>query len=234
MTLTQPLHKILKQTLSMALAAMFVFSMALGAMAQQVEKAQDDPEGALVFIENLSNNALAVLDDMALTQDERDREFRNLLREGFDLDYIGKLTLGRHWRSANTEQKQEFNRVFPEYVLRIYSNRLRERGDEVFEVLRSVPAGKKDVYIRSEIIRTDGPALAADWRVRFKNEEFRVVDLKIEGISMVLTQRDEFSSRINKIGMDGLIEEIRVKSKIDEVVEVGNSDMDVTASNQAS
>ena len=225
---------VFNRVLAICLAMLISVSLISPLHAQQIEKAQDDPEGALIFIENLSNSALSALDDMSITQDERDRTFRDLLRDGFDLNYIGKLTLGRHWRSASAAQKQEFERVFPEYVLRIYSNRLRERGDETFEVINSVPAGKKDIYIRSEIIRPDGPPVAADWRVRYKNESFKVVDLKIEGISMVLTQRDEFSSRINKDGFDALLEEIRVKSHIDdEVVNAENAELTSNTGTQA-
>lgn len=194
------------------IAAISILFLTTNANAQtNIEKAQDDPEGALIFVDILANKAIEVLDDITLNQDERDVAFKELLREGFDLDYIGKLTLGRHWRTANPEQKQEFQELFPEYVLSIYSDRLRERGDEVFEVINTVPAGKKDVYVRSEIIRPGAEPLLADWRVRYKNEAFKIVDLKIEGISMVLTQRDEFSSIINQDKFDGLLEDIRGK-----------------------
>jgi phospholipid transport system substrate-binding protein len=234
MTLKQIITPAFKPTIAISLAIMFIFGFATQAAAQQVEKAQDDPDGALIFVEKLSNDAIEALDDMSLTQDERDHTFRELLRDGFDLDYIGKLSLGRHWRTANTEQRKEYERVFPEYVLSIYSNRLRERGDETFEVINSVPAGKRDLYVRSEIIRKDGPPIAADWRVRYKNEEFRIVDLKIEGISMVITQREGFASRINKVGLNELLEEIRVKSKVDEVsIEAENTDIDASIDGQA-
>ena len=213
---------------ALAMALLVSFAIAFSVAAQSnVETAQDDPEGALIFVEKLSNEAIQVLDDITITQFERDNAFKELLREGFDLEYIGKLTLGRHWRSANAEQKQEFQLIFPEYVLSIYYNRLSERGDETFEVINTVPAGKKDIYVRSEIIRTDGPPLAADWRVRYKNGAFKIVDLKIEGISMVLTQRDEFSSIINQHEFDGLLAEINDKIEIKDMATTTSDATDV-------
>ena len=179
------------------------------------QKAADDPDGAHAFISELSENAINVLNDIALTQEERDQQFRDLLRSGFDLDYIGKLVLGRHWRNANRAQKDEYESIFPEYVLRIYTSRLTERGDETFEVINTVPAGSKDIYVRSQIVRNGAPPISADWRVRLKNDRFQVVDLKLEGISMVRTQREEFSARINQVGLDGLISEIRKDAGVD-------------------
>ena len=103
----------------------------------------------------------------------------------------------------------EYNRIFPEYILRIYSSRLTEYGDEEVFVDGTAPAGKRDIYVRSKISRPDGPPLAADWRVRRIKEEFKVIDLKIEGISMVITQRDEFLAKIASSGLDSLIADLK-------------------------
>lgn len=187
--------------------------------AQDEDTAANDPDGAFQFISELSSNAIQVLDNPLLTQDERDGEFRRLLREGFDLDYIGRLVLGRHARNATDEQLESYKSIFPEYVLQIYSHRLKERGDETFEVDSTTPAGKRDLYVRSRIVRPNGPDVAADWRVRRVNGEFRIVDLKIEGISMAITQRDEFSAKINSEGIDALIAFMRDQSQADVATE---------------
>ncbi len=198
------------------LALAFVF-IAQPAMAQ--DTAEDSPEEARAFVDQLANEALSVLDDASMTQIERDKAFRHLLGEGFDLNYIGRLVLGRHWRSATAEQKSEFNYIFPEYVLRIYASRLTQYGDEEFEMGNTSPAGRRDIYVHSQVIRPDGPPVSADWRVRQKDGVFRIIDLKIEGISMVLTQRDEFSGRISQVGLDGLLVDLRESAGLDEIEE---------------
>lgn len=201
---------------SIFMAFFALLSLALApAMAQDADTAANDPDGAFAFISELSSNAIKVLDDPQLTQDERNDEFRRLLREGFDLDYIGRLVLGRHARNANKNQLESYKSVFPEYVLQIYSNRLKERGDETFEVDSTTPAGKRDLYVRSRIVRPDGPDVAADWRVRKIEGAFRIVDLKIEGISMAITQRDEFSAKVNADGIDALITFMREQTGTD-------------------
>jgi len=211
--------KLISKTILAGLAAV-TLAWASAATAQQ-ETAQNDPEGARQFVSQLSQDAINVLNDISMTQDERDSAFRALLKEGFDLSYIGKLVLGRHWRNASRDQRAEYDEIFPEYVLRIYAGRLNERGDEEFQVLDTVPAGKRDVYVRSEVVRPDGPPVAADWRVRKQDGEFKIVDLKIEGISMVLTQRDEFAARVSQVGIDGLLQDIRNDARMNQPAQAG-------------
>lgn len=196
-------------------------------MAAQAQTAAENPEGALAFVDKLANDALAVLNDVTITQEERDQAFRDLLADGFDLGYIGKLVLGSHRRRATPEQLAEYNRIFPEYVLRIYASRLTEFGDERFVVGTTQKAGKRDIYVRSQVVRPDGPPISADWRVRLVNGEFKVVDLRIEGISMVITQRDEFAAKISKDGLDSLIEGLRRRAGL------SRDDGDSSANNAA-
>lgn len=180
-----------------------------GAAPTMAETAAEDPEGAKAFILALSDDALRVLDDTTLTQRERDTAYRDILSRGFALDYIARLVLGRHGRSATKEQMEEYKRIFPEYILNIYVHRLTEFGDEQFIVGDTAPAGKKDIYVRSEIIRPNGPPVAADWRVRIRKGKFTIIDLKIEGISMASTQRERFAAKIAKVGLDGLIQSLK-------------------------
>lgn len=179
------------------------------------ETAAEDPEGAKAFILALSDDALRILDDTTLTQQERDIAYRKILSKGFALKYIARLVLGRHGRSASKEQMEEYTRIFPDYILNIYVHRLTEFGDEQFIVGETTPAGKKDIYVRSEIIRPDGPPVAADWRVRIRDGRFRIIDLKIEGISMAATQRDRFAAKIAKVGLSGLIQSLKDEAGLD-------------------
>ena len=196
---------------SIFITGLLALSIVVSANAQS---AAEDPEGARAFIEELSANAIAVLDDTSITQDEREAQFRALLAEHFDLRYIGRLVLGRHRRTASQAQRARYDEIFPEYVLKIYANRLTERGDEEFVVDGTAPAGRRDIFVRTRIVRPDGPPVAADWRVRLNEETFRVVDLKVEGISMAITQRDEFAAKISSDGLDALLDDLALQAQL--------------------
>jgi phospholipid transport system substrate-binding protein len=186
-------------------AAFLGFSMVAHAQVNQ-----EQMDGARDFIAQLADDALVVLNDEKLTQVERDDAFRDLLRSGFDLIYVSKLVLGRHRRTFNQTQMAEYNNLFPDYVLSIYASRLTEVGDEEFIVSNAIPAGRRDIYVHSKVTRPgNGAPVIADWRVRPQDVGYKIVDLKIEGISQVITQRDEFGSIINKRGIEGLLEKLR-------------------------
>jgi len=197
--------------LILAFRGLMVVVFATLTSAASAESAQDMPDEARAFIQELADNTLGVLDNIYLTQEERDQEFHRLLAEGFEIEYLAKLVLGHHRRTASAVQMEKFNAVFPDYIIEIYANRLQEYGDERFTVTGILPVGKKDIYIQSEVSRKGRDPFRADWRVRLMDGELRIIDIKISGISMLQTQRDEFSSRINAVGIDGLIEDMREK-----------------------
>ena len=74
------------------------------------------------------------------------------------------------------------------------------------------PAGAKDVVVSTRIERPSGPPITAEWRVRVTDGRLRIIDVSIEGVSMVVTQRSEFASVIQRNGVEGLIEVLRART----------------------
>ena len=188
------------------------FLLGLWGQTAFAETAREMPREAEAFIQVIADKTLTVLDDIRLNQEERDAQFHALLADGFEIDYMAKLVLGHNRRNATVEEMAGFQEVFPDYIISIYAKRLAKYGDERFYVTGSIPAGKKDIYVQSEVTRRGRDPFSALWRVRLINGELRIIDLKIAGISMLQTQRDEFSSRINAVGMVGLIEDMQQKT----------------------
>jgi len=188
------------------------FLLGFWGQAAFAETAREMPREAEAFIQVIADKTLTVLDDIRLTQEERDAQFHALLADGFEIDYMAKLVLGHNRRNATREEMAGFQEVFPDYIISIYAKRLAKYGDERFYVTGSIPAGKKDLYVQSEVTRRGRDSFSALWRVRLINGELRIIDLKIAGISMLQTQRDEFTSRINAVGMVGLIADMRQKT----------------------
>lgn len=167
-----------------------------------------DTEKAAAFIDQLSNEAIGVWTDPALTEDERYEKFNRLLQEGFYLELIARYALGRHARTASEDQLNRYLDVFPDYVIDVFSERIGQYGDERFTVTETVPAGKEDILVRSKIIRPGSSDLLADWRVRKFDGEYRIIDVSLEGISLLRTQRNDFQEKIQDVGIDGLIRDL--------------------------
>ena len=177
-------------------------------------QAQDGPseaqiEEAKTFIQDLADEALAVWRNPTLTEEERRAKFRMLLKEGFNIDFLSKLILGRHRNSATPEQIETYNELFTPFMVNTFASRLGNYSNEEFKVNQAAPAGRRDIFVRTDILRPNAESIKIDWRVRDTGSDFKIVDVKMEGISMAITQRDEFSQIISQKGMDGLLQKLR-------------------------
>ncbi len=188
------------------IAAFFAVTfLSLSAYAQDARA-----ENAERFIADLGDRALQVLVVDTQSDDERIGAFRSLLNEGFDLPLIGRYALGRYWRRATPDQKSEYAQLFEDFIVRTYAARLGQYSGETLKVVSS-RADNKDMIVTSEIVRDDQPAIRVDWRVRESDSGPKIVDVVVEGVSMLLTQRDEFASVIQRSGgnVEGLLTRLR-------------------------
>lgn len=161
---------------------------------------------ALQSIDRVGRDTVAVLSDLTLTKAQRITNFRKILARDLDIPVLAKFMLGRHWKSASPEQRAAYTKVFSEFLLQTYSTRLGGSKVDSFEVLKTETAkGTKDIFVHSRVRRSGAAPLRAIWRVRPYGDEFRVVDLMVEGISMAITLRQEFAAILRRDGIDGLI-----------------------------
>jgi phospholipid transport system substrate-binding protein len=169
---------------------------------------------ANVFMDQLWGRAVEVLSKKApLT--ERLARFRQLFQADFDGPGIARFVLGRYWRNASEQEKQEFLRLFEDYVVYVYGTRLSSFNGEKFKV-RGSRADENGTIVSTDILSPggDGP-IKVDWRLITDNGAFKINDVIIEGISMMMTQRSEFASVIQRHGgqVAGLLDLMREKTK---------------------
>ncbi|MCB9987930.1 MAG: ABC transporter substrate-binding protein [Rhodospirillales bacterium] len=159
-------------------------------------------EGAQKFIDNMAQKALDFLGDSDLDREKKKSQFRHLLQDSFDMDTIGRFSLGRYWRVATPEQRQEYLKLFNDMVVDVYSSRFDTYKGQKFETRGFHPDGEKDTIVMSFILSDEGPEVQVDWRVRYKNGKYKIVDIIVEGVSMSVTQRSDFSAVIQRGGGD--------------------------------
>ena len=174
-------------------------------------------DAAEKFVTTLGERALEMVTDKNLVGDARREKFRELLNSNFDMRWIGQFVLGRHWRRASPEQRETYQKLFEESIVFTYTNQFDDYSGQTFEVTGNTESGRYRV-VKSKIVDPANPRniVAVDWRLIEDSENFRIVDVVIEGISMGITQRNEYSSVIESNGgqIDPLLvrmEEILVK-----------------------
>lgn len=149
------------------------------------------------------------------TDEQRARVFRELLTGSFELKTIARFTLGRYWRVASPDQRKEYRRLFEEFLVLAYANRFRDLSGVELRVTSVRTINKRDRLVLSEVDAGGGrPPIRIGWRVRATKHGLRVVDVIVDGISMSVTQRDQFAAAIRSAGgkIDGLLTMLRDKT----------------------
>ncbi|MBT4688969.1 MAG: ABC transporter substrate-binding protein, partial [Rhodospirillaceae bacterium] len=104
-------------------------------------------EGASAFIADLASQAIKILQSSSDKIERREEKFRGLLSTGFDMPFIARFVLGKHWRKATPQQRADYQALFAEYLLKSYSRRMGGYSGETFTVAAARPAGKKDIMV---------------------------------------------------------------------------------------
>ena len=177
-------------------AGAFLLAVASAAGAPREAAAQD----AVSFINNLGSQAIAVLGPQ-IPAEQRVGRFRELFRNDFDVAGIGEFVLGRYWRVATPQQQQEFLSLYQEYIVQAYSARLSEYGGEPFRVTGQRP-GEGGVVVTSQVLSRGGAAVEVDWYLVDQGGGFKITDVYVGGVSMKVTERDEFGAIIQRNGGD--------------------------------
>lgn len=173
--------------------------------------AQDNAEQ---FIKNFGTEALEELTDQSISSDEREKRFRSLLQEGFDLRSISQFIIARHWRSASDEEQKEFIQVFEDYLIQRFLPLFEKYQGETFhtEGSRTDAQNENLSWVKVNFDRPQGDTVNTEWRVRNQDGTFSILDVRAEGASMALTLRDEYASVMNQRGgLSGLIEALKQK-----------------------
>jgi phospholipid transport system substrate-binding protein len=173
----------------------------------------DTPDTAAALITTLGTRAIEIMRSKNSTNfAEREAEFRAILEQGFHLKTISRFVIGKYWKEATEEQKQAYDAVFVDFITRVYAARFDSYSGETFEVTQTVKDSSGDEWVRTKINSVGGgQAIAVDYRVRSFDGSPKVVDVVVEGISMLNTHRVEFASVVNKRGFDGLIHELHAR-----------------------
>lgn len=132
----------------------------------------------------------------------------------FDFERISRLVLGKAWRTATDDQKTQFKYEFKNLLLRTYAVALSKYKDQKIEYkpLRMKPTDEI-VTVKTEIIQSGAQPIDVDYALAKQDNGWLVIDIIIEGVSLVTNYRSQFASEIKKNGMDSLIKELANKNK---------------------
>jgi phospholipid transport system substrate-binding protein len=187
------------------------FALPLGAAGAQ---GQGDPRA---FMTDIGNRVLKIINDKAAPEAQRKQQFTQLVEGAFDVPRIARFVLGRYWRTASDQEKQQFEGAFETYMISVYWSRFTSYNGEGFKVTGSQDQGSKNVTVTTDIMRPESgqPPVKVTWYLSKSGTSFKIEDASLEGVSQALTYRDEFSSIIEQNGgkVSALISKLNERAK---------------------
>jgi phospholipid transport system substrate-binding protein len=154
-----------------------------------------DGAQAEAFIADVADEVTRIVSS-AGPGDTRVSEFLALFRRVAALPQIGRFTLGSTWREMSEAQQQEFLQAFENYAARAYTHRIGEYNGQTLVVTGSQDAGQRGILVNSRLEAPGQQPIRVDWLVSDRGGEVQVVDLIAEGVSLSITQREEFAAMI--------------------------------------
>ena len=154
------------------------------------------------FIEVLSSEALALATDTTLTSRDRLSKISELLSEGFDMPWIARFVLGRNWRNASQNEREDYSSLFKAILEHSYSRQFTDYSGQKILILGHKLGRQNYIFVRSRIFDPERSNIDIDvnWRLVPAGNSFKIVDIVIEGVSMAVTQRNEYASVLQRNG----------------------------------
>ena len=174
--------------------------------------AESDPGS---YVMEMTTNAINTLTDKSISQNEKESQFGKLFDKNFDVPSISRFVLGKYWKQASLDQKKNFIKAFRNYVVKTYSSRFNEYSGEQLKLLNFENESNPKIFIvHTGLEIDDASMIMVDWRIGKKKDSFVILDIIIEGISLAITQRAEFTAVIdmNEGNVDKLILLLKEKS----------------------
>ena len=188
----------------------FLCAAAAGALGMPAQAA-DGPAAQLI-----ETVAAEVIQLIKTTQGaQREAGIRAVLLKYFDLPYMGRAALATHWEATNPQQRERFLAAAVSAEARAYSERFGQYGGQTLVVTSVSNRPNNVTVVASKLNQSNGQPISIQWEVRDSGQGLRITDVKIEGVSMVMTRRSDFNSYISGHGgkVEPLIDELESRAK---------------------
>jgi len=181
---------------------------------QKSQSQDDENQKAHSFVSSTSKQVIEILNSH-LSDFEKSKRLTDLFLEVTDVDWMGKFAIGRYWQQMDDQSKISYLETYRSFLIASYVPKFKKYNGQKIEIKNIKPTGD-DQYIVQTDLNLDGPNSApynVDYRIKYVSGKFKIRDIIAEGVSMMTTQRSDFSSIVSSSGIEALRQELIKKSE---------------------
>jgi phospholipid transport system substrate-binding protein len=168
-------------------------------------------ESPTQVIDETANSVIAVLRDSALGTEQKREKIEAIVYEHVDFTTVSRLVLARNWRRLSAEQQEEFMREFRRHLSVTYGDNVDRYRDETVQILGEREEARGDRTVLTQVVGT-AETYSLNYRLRQREGSWRIIDIIIEGVSMVSNFRSQFQEILANGGPEKLLRLLREKN----------------------
>ncbi len=169
-------------------------------------------EGPTAAVQQTADAVVAVLADKGLSVEQRRHKVEEIVYAHFDFETLSRLVLARHWKELSPEQQKAFVEEFKRHLSVTYGKNVETYNNEKAVVIGDRAETQNDWTVKTKVIRPSAEDVLVDYRLRKEDGQWRVIDVIIEGVSLVANFRSQFQEIISRDGAAKLIDLLREKN----------------------
>jgi phospholipid transport system substrate-binding protein len=172
--------------------------------------ATDTPRGV---VEELANAAVSILGDKSLSTDVKKHKIEDVVYTHVDFDTLARLILARNWQQFSDQQKQEFIQEFKKHLSMTYGKSVDNYKNEKAFITADREEARGDWTVQTKIVRGGPDDIQVDYRLRKNGAgEWKIIDVIIEGVSLVSTFRSQIQEAVSQGGPENAIKLLHEKN----------------------
>ena len=192
----------------MKLRSLAIIAMLFGASSAFAEPCSNQ------FADNATAKALAVFHEEGSTSLAKRAKLKATLKQVVDTDWIGRYVLGRAWNNATPAQQAKYLSVYGDYVINSYISKFDDDDALNVQSMKTVsygPATSGGYLAKTIIVSKGNPEIHVDYIIDDSSGTCKVHDIRVENVSLIISQRSEFSNIANSQGIDAITAQMEQK-----------------------
>jgi len=189
--------------LALALGASLVAGAARPALAA---------DGPSAVVERTTSGVIAILTDGKLSTDEKRKRVEDVVLASVDFETLSKLVIARNWSKFSEAQRAEFMTLFRNHLSMTYGRNVETYKNEKVTITGSRDENGGDTTVKTKILRGGPGDILVDYRMRQTAGTWKIIDVIIEGVSLVSNFRSQFQDVVASGGPERLLSLLRDKN----------------------
>lgn len=193
----------------LGLAALVAVTLAAGIGTPAPVRAADGPTAV---VEQTTSGVIAILVDATLSTEDKRKRVERVVLERVDFETLSKLVIARNWSRFTDPQRSEFMALFKDHLSMTYGRNVETYKNEKVTVMGSREEKGGDTTVKTKILRGGPGDILVDYRLRQRDGTWKIIDVIIEGVSLVSNFRSQFQDVVASGGPERLLALLREKN----------------------